>query len=77
MKNLDLGLMKQFNFEKNRSLTFQAVFSDALNHPNFGPPDTDISDGPGSAGVISGTNSNYLGGSNSNRVINFALRLQF
>jgi Carboxypeptidase regulatory-like domain len=77
MKNVDLALMKRFNFEGNRSLTFQAVFSDALNHPNFGYPDADISDGPGVAGVISSTLGNYLGGSNTSRQINLALRLEF
>ena len=76
MKNLDLALMKEFHLTEHKTLRFQTTFSDAFNHPNFGYPDGDISS-PDTAPVITSTNSNYLSGSSSSRVINFALRFQF
>jgi hypothetical protein len=74
MKNLDLALLKEFQVAERKTLRFQATFSDALNHPNFGYPDGDISD---AAPVISSTNGNYLSGSSTSRVINLSLRFQF
>jgi hypothetical protein len=76
MKNLDIALMKEFAVAEHKILRFQATFSDVLNHPNFGYPDGDISS-PDTAPVITSTNSNYLSGSATSRVINFALRFQF
>jgi hypothetical protein len=76
MKNLDLALMKEFNVGEHKILRFQTTFSDVLNHPNVGYPDGDISS-PDTAPVITSTNSNYLSGSSSSRVINFSLRFQF
>ena len=76
MKNLDVALMKEFAVTEHKILRFQATFSDVLNHPNFGYPDGDISS-PDTAPVITSTNSNYLSGSATSRVINFALRFQF
>jgi hypothetical protein len=76
MKNLDLALMKEFQVAEHKILRFQTTFSDALNHANFGYPDGDISS-PDTAPVITSTNSNYLAGSTSSRVINFSLRFQF
>ena len=76
MKNLDLSLMKEFHLAENKILRFQTTFSDAFNHPNFGYPDGDISS-PYTAPVITSTNSNYLSGSSTSRVINFSLRFTF
>ena len=76
MKNLDLALMKEFQFSEQKKLRFQTTFSDAFNHPNFGYPDPDISS-PDTAPVITSTNGNYLSGSATSRVINFSLRFQF
>jgi len=76
MKNLDLALMKEFQIAEKKILRFQTTFSDALNHPNFGYPDGDISS-PDTAPVITNTNANYLSGSSTSRVINFSLRFQF
>jgi hypothetical protein len=76
MKNVDLALMKEFQLFENKILRFQTTFSDAFNHPNFGYPAGDISS-PDTAAVITSTNSNYLSGSSSSRVINFSLRFQF
>jgi hypothetical protein len=76
MKNLDLALMKQFHIAERMLLRFQTTFTNALNHPNFGYPNGDISS-PATAPVISSTHSNYLAGSSGARVINFSLRFQF
>ena len=76
MKNIDLALMKEFRLTERSTLRFQTTFSNAFNHPNFGYPDGDISS-PDTAPVITSTNGNYLSGSSTSRVINFALRLQF
>jgi hypothetical protein len=78
IKNLDLGLMKQFHFTESKSLTFQALFSDVFNHPNFGAPATDISS-TATVGVITSTigGSSYLAGSYPERVINLAARFEF
>jgi hypothetical protein len=76
MKNLDLGLMKEFHFSERRFIRFQAICSNVFNHPNFGYPAVNISS-PGTVGVITSTHINYLKGSSDARVVNFALRLQF
>jgi hypothetical protein len=77
MKNLDLGLLKDFRIRERFKLEFQAMFTDVLNHPNFGYPDSDISDGPGVAGAITSTLGNFLGGSGVSRAVTFALRVDF
>jgi hypothetical protein len=76
MKNLDLAVMKEFHLSERKFFRFQATFSDALNHPNFGYPSGNISS-PATAPVITSTLGNYLTGSSTARIINFALRYQF
>jgi hypothetical protein len=76
MKNLDLAVMKDFHLSERKYFRFQATFSDALNHPNFGYPGGNISS-PATAPVITSTLGNYLTGSSTARIINFALRFQF
>ena len=74
--NVDIGLQKNFLFTESKRLQFRADFLNAFNHPNFGYPNGDISS-PDTAPVITSTNGNYLSGSSTSRVINFALRFQF
>lgn len=76
MRNLDLGLMKDFRVGEHKTLTFQAIFSDVLNHPNFGYPAADISS-PDTAAAITSSLGNFLAGSSTSRVVNFALRFEF
>src|SRR6516164_1549690 len=76
MKNLDLALMKEFHLTEHKILRFQTTFSNAFNHPNFGYPDGDVSS-PDTAPVITSTKGNYLSGSSTARIINFALRFTF
>jgi hypothetical protein len=52
--NLDLGVSKNFYIDDKRYLTFRAEAFNALNHPNWGAPNSDISD-PGGFGKINGT----------------------
>ncbi|MGH9327485.1 MAG: TonB-dependent receptor [Terriglobia bacterium] len=77
MEDLDLGILKDFRMREGMTLEFQCNMTDVLNHPNFGYPDSNITDGPGVAGTITSTNGNFLQGSGVNRIINFALRLDF
>lgn len=77
LDDLDLSLLKDFRITEHKSLEFQAIFSDALNHPNFGFPAANISS-PGTVGQITSTISdNYLRGSAGEREINLTLRFFF
>jgi hypothetical protein len=82
LRDLDLSLMKQFHITESMRLTFQAIFSNVFNHPSFGPPALDISS-PGTVGTITSTYDangsvwSYSRGSYSERVINFAGRIDF
>ncbi len=40
---VDLGLHRQFHITENVGLRFRAEFFNILNHPNFGSPNTDLS----------------------------------
>jgi hypothetical protein len=77
LDNLDLGLVKDFRILEGKTLQFEAIFSDALNHPHFGFPAANISS-PATVGQITSTiGGNYLRGSADERQINFALRFEF
>lgn len=69
-RTADLSLRKVFNFTEQKNLEFRAEFFNALNHPVFQQPDPFITDGPGAAGVITGTVI-------PQRQIQFALKLHF
>jgi hypothetical protein len=66
--NMDAGLAKRFPIVSEVDLKFRADFFNVLNHPTFGLPNNDITSG--SFGQISGT-------SNTARVGQFSLRLEF
>ena len=69
--NLDLSLSKTFPLWSERyDLKLVAEAYNALNHPNFGLPDTGVTSGR--FGVISG-----LVGQEPSRVMQFALRFDF
>ena len=77
INNVDLGLMKSFKIHEQIALTFQAIASDAFNHPHFGLPASNISS-PTTVGQITSTiGGNYLRGSSDQRQINLILRLDF
>ena len=75
LRNLDLGLLKKFHVLENKTLQFQAMFSDVFNHPYFANPDGDIGDG--TTGSITATHLNFLPGSSASLQINFAMRFDF
>jgi Carboxypeptidase regulatory-like domain len=54
-KSADISLRKYFNFTERYRLEFRAEFYNAFNNPVFSQPDPFITDGPGSAGVITDT----------------------
>jgi hypothetical protein len=70
--NIDLGLAKAFPLGTDRvRLNFRADAFNALNHPNFNNPSSDITDSSLNFGVISGPTVNAA------RVLQLALRLEF
>jgi hypothetical protein len=76
--NLDLGLGKTFPLVGERvNLKFRCDAFNALNHPNFGLPNVDITE---SSGVAFGTITHTVGSPSSDlnsRVLQGALRLEF
>lgn len=73
--NIDFGLMKDFHPTEHVTMQFIMTMANALNHPNFGQPASNISS-PGTLGVI----SNEIGAQlvePGPREIDFALRLLF
>lgn len=76
--NLDLGLGKTFPlYEERVNLKFRCDAFNALNHPNFNPPTTDITE---SSGVPFGAiTSTYVppGSDLASRVLQLSLRLEF
>jgi hypothetical protein len=67
------GLAKVQHIYGNLNLRFEATFTNALNHTNFAPPQTDISN-PSSFGALTSAESAESAG---NRTGQAALRLEF
>ena len=83
----DFAVQRQFRFTERMSLRFRGEFFNIFNHPNFGPPDNNVTDALfgrstatlanslGSGGANGGLNPLYqIGGPRS---IQLALKLQF
>lgn len=70
---LNTALFKSFTIHDNWKVRLEGSFTNVLNHPNFGNPDTNISDGT-STGTITSTTTNSFGGARSGQV---AARLSF
>jgi hypothetical protein len=83
----DLAFQRQFHLSERMQLRFRGEFFNIFNHPNFGPPDNNITDALfgystqtlanslGSGGANGGLNPLYqIGGPRS---IQLALKLQF
>jgi hypothetical protein len=83
----DVAFQRQFHFTERLALRFRGEFFNIFNHPNFGPPDNNITDSLfgystetlasslGSGGANGGLNPLYqIGGPRS---IQLALKLQF
>ncbi len=78
--NLDLGLAKTFPLYREKvNAKFRADAFNALNHPNFGTPNNDITQASSTFGVITGYNGNASAntGTAAFRVLQLSLRLEF
>ncbi|HUA84434.1 MAG TPA: carboxypeptidase regulatory-like domain-containing protein [Bryobacteraceae bacterium] len=73
MIDLDVGLAKQFHIGERARLRFEASFTNVLNHVNYAPPATNVSN-PSTFGVLQAA---LPQGSGGNRVGQAALRLDF
>lgn len=73
MVDLDFGLAKQFQIKERFRVRFEASFTNVLNHVNYAPPATNVSN-PSTFGILQ---SVLPQGSGGNRVGQAALRLDF
>jgi hypothetical protein len=69
IQNVDISLAKTHHLREDLRLQFRAELFNALNHPNFAPPATQL-DAPTTFGVISSTVLNQ-------RQIQFGVRLDY
>src|SRR5262249_61075074 len=69
-RTADISIRKLFNITERTNLEFRAEAFNAFNHAVFTQPDNFITDGPGSAGVITSTVI-------PQRQLQFALKLHF
>ncbi len=70
---VNAGLAKTVAFRENRRLRFEATFTNVLNHTNFAPPVTDISN-PAAFGALTTAQSAESAGNRTGQV---ALRFDF
>lgn len=75
IRNLDFALMKNFDLWEKRRLQFRLTMSNALNHPNFAVPRSNIS-ATSTVGTIA-SQVRALNGTPSTREIDLGLRLEF
>jgi len=73
MIDVDAGLAKHFQITERLRLRFEASFTNVLNHTNYAPPATNVSN-PSTFGVLE---SALPQGSGGNRTGQLALRLDF
>ncbi len=85
--NFDLGVLKRFNLTERVNLQFRAEFFNAFNHPNFENPRNASEGSPTVTSSLFGqtccvtssvpSSSTIVATGEPNRVIQFALKLQF
>jgi hypothetical protein len=73
--DLDFSLMKYFVLREKTRLQLRAIAVNALNHPNFGLPRSNISS-PGNVGSIT-SQALVLKGLSATRELDLGLRLEF
>jgi len=73
MIDVDAGLAKHFQITERLRLRFEATFTNILNHTNFAPPATNVSN-PSTFGVLQSALPQGAGGNRTGQV---ALRLDF
>ncbi len=74
---IDTALQKDIPLTERLKLEFCAEAFNLLNHPIFGDPDSDVSDGPGEFGVVTSQLNSGATGIGSSRRLQFMLRLEF
>jgi Carboxypeptidase regulatory-like domain len=75
IRNLDFGLLKEFKYRDRYTMRFTMTMANALNHPNFTTPASNISS-TGTVGVISSMTRSLLG-EPAPREVDFSLRFIF
>jgi hypothetical protein len=75
IRNLDFALMKNFVFHESKRLQLRLTMANALNHPNFAVPRSNIS-ATSTVGTIN-SQVRALNGSPSTREIDVGVRLEF
>jgi outer membrane receptor protein involved in Fe transport len=74
---IDTALQRDIPLTEQLKLEFRAEAFNLLNHPIYGDPDSDVSDGPGEFGVITTQLNTGATGIGSSRRLQFMLRLEF
>jgi Carboxypeptidase regulatory-like domain/TonB dependent receptor-like, beta-barrel len=75
ISNLDFALGKYFTLRENTRLQFRLIMVNALNHPNFAVPSSNINN-TNTVGTITSM-ARVLNGEPSTREVNLGLRLEF
>jgi hypothetical protein len=70
---VNAGLAKVMQLRESLRLRFEATFTNALNHTNYAPPATNVSN-PSTFGILQSAQTAEYGG---NRTGQLALRLEF
>ena len=74
---IDTALQREIPLTERMKLKFRAEAFNLLNHPIYGDPDSDVSDGPGEFGVITSELNTGATGLGTSRRLQFMLRLEF
>ena len=74
---IDTALQREVAITEQLKLKFRAEAFNLLNHPIYGDPDSDVSDGAGEFGVITTQLNTGATGIGSSRRLQFMLRLEF
>ncbi|HLY63161.1 MAG TPA: TonB-dependent receptor [Terriglobia bacterium] len=74
---IDTALQKEMPVTERLKLAFRAEAFNLFNHPIYGDPDSNVSDGPGEFGVITSQLNSGATGIGTSRRLQFMLRLEF
>ena len=74
---IDTALQRDVPLTERLKLEFRAEAFNLFNHPIYGDPDSDVSDGAGEFGVITSELNSGATGIGSSRRLQFMLRLEF
>jgi hypothetical protein len=74
---IDTALQRDIPLNERLKLEFRAEAFNLLNHPIYGDPDSDVSDGAGEFGVITSELNTGATGTGASRRLQFMLRVEF